>query len=173
MSTAEVELAKGQLDALIDRIAEGDKKVTPKDIMQANAEVQYAEARAVAQERAEQARRQNERQAKVDAVKNNLLSLDQNKIDSLASEVRQAVEAYISAVAEWDQQTSVASAELQELGDVPDADAFHRAGYRGGVRIGDLIRMQQRPQTVLSGIIRDVYRARYPRHQFSLDSPKD
>jgi hypothetical protein len=92
---------------------------------------------------------------------------------ALEQKAAEAVESYVRASAARRSALNDIRDALTGLDPIPDVEAYHRQGYRAGVRIGDATAMPERPQAVLSRIVRDAYRKYYPREQCSFDSPKD
>jgi hypothetical protein len=172
-STNEVEAAQGRVDELHARMIRGDVGVTAAGLATAESELRFAVAKREAGERAELERAEAEKQKSVKALRKRLATeFKPEPMAALEEKVAEAVENYVRACSERRAALGDIREALADLGPLPDTAPLDYAA-RAGVRIGDTEAMPERPQSVLSRIVREAYTKFFPRGGYSFDNPRD
>ena len=154
------------------RLAAG-QDVTPAELAEAEATERLARLRVEAATRAAVRRREAARRERIAAVRRELPArLDRKPMDRAQAKLAAAVDEYLRACVEFNEEQAAAAEELRGLGELPPELAVDQPRY-GSIEDGGTVYRPARPQTVIAGVVVEAIKRHYPRRTIRLDNPQD
>lgn len=161
------------VSGLLDRLKAGDDTVTADDLMRAEADERFAQARASAAAQAAVDRAEAERQARIAALRTALAHrFDPAPIAKAQAKLTAAVAAYLDACRTFDNEMDAATEELRGMGPLPDGLDVDTPRF-GMITDGTVEYRRSRPQTTIAAIVTEAIRARYGRETINLNAPQN
>ncbi len=171
-AAAELRQAEQDVEKLLERIKNGDRKVGPEDLEAAERRVRFAQVRLEGEERRKEEEAEKARIDHIETLKERALALNRRSIRKLEEKARKALDAYVAAAVAYTAELNDIAQELASLEPLP-RDLTLTLGADGhSLTVGSEHRAPERSIVVCSSMAKEVLRAHIPRGFIDLERPR-